>query len=175
MGRHAVRQRSGLSRDAPPIGTGTCDTLVNGPILSYADPAEYIRYMYDLLYLALRTNTTRFASSMTESEPSTGDAVGAFATRAMGYKGATHDMAQKRPNESGLWDHWRVKQHACFLQRLCDTPVGDGNMLDDSVVLWGSAHPHAFHSTNPDYSVRRAKTAVFSGCESHPATCRSSR
>ena len=28
-----------------------------------------------------------------------------------------------------------------------DTPEGDGNMLDRTLVLWGSAHPHASHST----------------------------
>lgn len=114
---------------------------------SYADPVEYIRCMYDLLFLALRTDTTRFASFMTESEHSTGNEVGAFATRVLGYKGATHDIAHKRPAESGLWDNWRAQQHACFLQRLRDTSEGDGNMLDNTVVLWGSAHPHGSHST----------------------------
>ena len=114
---------------------------------SYSDPAEYIRCMYDLLYLALQTDTTRFASFMTESEHSTGNEVGAFATRVLGYKGATHDIAHKRPEESGLWDNWRAQQHAYFLQRLRDTQEGDGNMLDNTVVLWGSAHPHASHST----------------------------
>lgn len=114
---------------------------------SYADPAEYIRCMYDLLFLALQTDSTRFATFMTESEHSTGNEVGAFATRVLGYKGATHDIAHKRPTESGLWDNWRAQQHARFLQRLRDTPEGEGNMLDYSVVLWGSAHPHASHST----------------------------
>ena len=114
---------------------------------SYTDPAEYIRCMYDLLFLALRTDTTRFASFMTESEHSTGNEVGAFATRVLGYKGATHDIAHKRPEESGLWDNWRAQQHAWFLKRLRDTPEGEGNMLDHSVVLWGSAHPHGSHST----------------------------
>ena len=103
--------------------------------------------MYDLIFLALRTDSTRFATFMTESEHSTGNEVGAFATRVLGYKGATHDIAHKRPTESGLWDNWRAQQHARFLQRLRDTPEGEGNMLDHSVVLWGSAHPHASHST----------------------------
>ena len=62
-------------------------------------------------------------------------------------KGATHDIAHKRPADySGQWDRWRAEQHAYFLQRLKDTPEADGNMLDHTVVLWGSAHPHASHS-----------------------------
>lgn len=113
---------------------------------SYDDPLEYTRCMYDLLYLALRTDSTRYASFMLESEQSTSNAVGKFATRVLGYKGQTHDISHKRPTESGAWDNWRAQQHAYFLQRLRDTPEGDGNMLDRTVVLWGSAHPHAAHS-----------------------------
>ena len=52
----------------------------------------------------------------------------------------------KRQDYSGQWDRWRAEQHAYFLQRLKDTPEADGNMLDRTVVLWGSAHPHASHS-----------------------------
>ena len=133
----------------------TVDTKGLNLEASYADPAEYLRCMYDLLYLALRTDTTRFATFMTESEHSTGNEVGAFATRVLGYKGATHDIAHKRPTESGLWDHWRAKQHAYFLQRLRETPEGEGNMLDHTVILWGSAHPHGSHSTR-EYPIQIA-------------------
>ena len=84
---------------------------------------------------------------MTESEHSTGNEVGAFATRVLGYKGATHDIAHKRPQViSGQWDLWRAENHAYFLKRLADTQEGDGTMLDNTLCLWGSAHPHASHS-----------------------------
>jgi hypothetical protein len=112
------------------------------------DPVEYTRCMYDLLYLALQTDSTRYATFMLESEQSTSNEVGKFATYALGYSGQTHDIAHKRPQESGLWDNWRAQQHAYFLQRLRDTSEGDGNMLDRTVVLWGSAHPHASHNTH---------------------------
>ena len=74
---------------------------------SYQDPLEYTRCMYDLLYLAFQTDSTRFASFMLESEVSTQNEVGKFATRVLNYKGQTHDIAHRRPAESGLWDHWR--------------------------------------------------------------------
>lgn len=115
---------------------------------TYKDPEEYIRCMYDLLYLALQTDSTRFATFMLESENSVAHAVGNFSSTLFGYKGNTHDISHKRPKEfSGMWDHWRAVQHAYFLQRLKDTPEGDGNMLDRTLVLWGSAHPHAAHQT----------------------------
>ena len=114
---------------------------------SHKDPKEYIRCMYDLVYLAFQTDTTRFASLMLESENSSQSELWNYATYVLGYKGATHDIAHKRPADySGQWDRWRAEQHAYFLQRLKDTPEADGNMLDRTVVLWGSAHPHASHS-----------------------------
>jgi hypothetical protein len=116
--------------------------------VSHKEPLEYIRCMYDLVYLAFQTDSTRFASLMLESENSSDSELWNYATYVLGYKGATHDIAHKRPEIiSGQWDKWRAEQHAYFLQRLRDTKEGEGNMLDRTVVLWGSAHPHASHST----------------------------
>ena len=114
---------------------------------SYKNPVEYTRCMYDLIFLALQTDSTRYATFMLESEFSTENEVGKFATIAINYQGQTHDIAHKRPPESGKWDNWRALQHAYFLQRLRDTKEGDSNLLDRTVVLWGSAHPHASHGT----------------------------
>ncbi len=116
--------------------------------VSHKDPQEYIRCMYDLIYLAFRTDSTRFATLMLESEQSSDSEMWNYATYVLNYKGSTHDIAHKRPSDfSGQWDLWRAKQHAYFLKRLRDTPEGEGNMLDRTVVLWGSSHPHASHST----------------------------
>ncbi|MFT5300129.1 MAG: hypothetical protein ACI814_000903 [Mariniblastus sp.] len=116
--------------------------------VSHKEPQEYIRCMYDLVYLAFQTDSTRFATMQLESEHSSSSEMWNYATYVLGYKGATHDIAHKRPAEySGKWDRWRAEQHAYFLNRLRNTPEGDGNMLDRTVVLWGSAHPHASHST----------------------------
>lgn len=116
--------------------------------VAYKEPEEYIRCMYDLIYLAFVTDSTRYATLMLESEQSSTSEMWNYATYVLGYNGATHDIAHKRPSDySGQWDRWRAEQHAYFLKRLRDTPEGDGNMLDHTVVLWGSAHPHASHST----------------------------
>lgn len=116
--------------------------------VSHKEPQEYIRCMYDLVYLAFRTDLTRFATLMLESEQSSDSEMWNYATYVLGYRGATHDIAHKRPADyAGRWDQWRAQQHAYFLQRLHETAEGDGTMLDRTVVLWGSAHPHASHST----------------------------
>lgn len=124
--------------------------------VSHKEPQEYIRCMYDLVYLAFQTDSTRFATLMLESEQSSDSEMWNYATYVLGYKGATHDIAHKRPAEySGQWDRWRAEQHAYFLKRLQQTPEGDGTMLDRTVVLWGSAHPHASHSTR-NYPIQLA-------------------
>lgn len=122
---------------------------------SYKDPVEYTRCMYDLLFLAIQTDSTRAATFMLESEHSTSTELGKFATSVIGYEGATHDIAHKRPLDSGKWDNWRAQQHAYFLNRLRETPEGDGNLLDRTLVLWGSAHPHASHDTR-NYPIQLA-------------------
>lgn len=122
---------------------------------SYKDPAEYTRCMYDLICLAFQTDSTRYATLMLESEHSVGHETGKFATYALNYQGATHDIAHKRSLESGLWDQWRAQQHAYFLERLRNINEGASNLLDRSVVLWGSAHPHASHNAR-DYPIQLA-------------------
>jgi hypothetical protein len=124
--------------------------------VAHKEPQEYIRCMYDLVFLAFQTDSTRFASLMLESEQSSNSEMWNYATYVLGYKGATHDIAHKRPADySGQWDRWRAEQHAYFLKRLRETPEGDGNMLDRTVVLWGSAHPHASHNTK-NYPIQLA-------------------
>lgn len=124
--------------------------------VAYNQPLDYIRCLYDLVYLAFQTDSTRFATLMLESEHSSSSEMWNYANYVLGYKGATHDIAHKRPDDfSGQWDRWRAEQHAYFLQRLRDTPEGEGSMLDRTVVLWGSAHPHASHS-NQNYPLHLA-------------------
>ncbi|MEX0866406.1 MAG: DUF1552 domain-containing protein, partial [Pirellulales bacterium] len=92
---------------------------------SYEDPVEYTRCMYDLLYLALQTDSTRYASFMLESEQSTANEVGKFPLHVLDYNGSAHDIAHKRPSDyAGQWDNWRAQQHAYFLERLRSTPEG---------------------------------------------------
>lgn len=130
-------------RELPDIDTDQLNIQV-----SPKDPIEYIRCMYDLVFLAFQTDSTRYATLMLESEQSSNSEMWNYATYVLGYKGATHDIAHKRPEKyAGQWDKWRAEQHAYFLKRLRDTPEGDGTMLDRTLVLWGSAHPHASHST----------------------------
>ena len=128
------------------------------PVLKvdFKKPHEYIRSMYDLIFLAFQTDSTRFATFLTESEHSNQNEVWNFAKYALGYNGATHDIGHRRPKDyAGQWDQWRNANHAYFLRRLKETSELDGNMLDNTVVLWGCSHPHASHS-NKNYPIQVA-------------------
>lgn len=124
--------------------------------VSDKDPENYTRCMYDLIYLALQTDLTRYVTFMLESEQSGASEMQNYAHYLFGYSGNTHDISHKRPPEiSGRWDNWRATQHAYFLQRLRDATEADGNLLDHTVVLWGSAHPHQAHNTR-NYPIQLA-------------------
>ena len=93
--------------------------------VNYKNPQEYIRCMYDLMFLALQTDSTRFITYQTESEQSSTHEALELCLTTLGYKGATHDIAHKRPKDySGQWDQWRNANHAYFLQRLKDAREG---------------------------------------------------
>ena len=94
--------------------------------VAHNNPQEYIRCMYDLVFLGFQTDSTRFATLMLESESSSNSEMWNYANYVLGYKGATHDIAHKRPDDfSGQWDRWRAEQHAYFLKRLADNSTAE--------------------------------------------------
>ena len=73
---------------------------------------------------------------MTESEYSQDSELWNYATYALGYKGATHDISHKRPADfSGQWDRWRTKITPTSSSALPIRKEGDGTMLDNTLVL----------------------------------------
>lgn len=124
--------------------------------VSDKEPEDYIRCMYDLIVLALQMDLTRYATFMLESEHSIASEMQNYAHYLFGYSGNTHDISHKRPEDvSGKWDNWRAQQHAYFLNRLKEANEADGHVLDRTVVLWGSAHPHQAHNTR-NYPIQLA-------------------
>ena len=113
--------------------------------------------MYELLFLALQTDTTRFGSFMTEDETGSSSPSKLYPQKLFGFKKNTHSLSHSRDHEVSVkWETWRAQQHAYFLQRLKDADEGNGsNMLDNTVVIWGSGHPHAAHN-NKNYPVQIA-------------------
>ena len=111
-------------------------------------PRLYVRAMLDMIYLAFRTDSTRVATYQIGRENGQGQSD--RLAQAVGFTLAhklTHDT--KMPGgwkNLGIYCRFLNEEFARFVTRLKDTPepAGTGTMLDNSLVLFGSASS-AFH------------------------------
>ncbi len=99
---------------------------------------EHIRTMYDLMALAFQTDTTRIASFLLAHDGSN------RTFPEIGVNSAHHELSHHRGNAEmlrniALIDRFYVEQFSAFLQKLHDTPEGDGTLLDHSMIVYGGA------------------------------------
>ena len=108
---------------------------------------EHIKLMYDLMAVAYQANITRVISFMVSREVS---------NRTYPQVGVTdgHHAISHHQNRAESMDKnvkiqtYNVTQFRYFLDRLKNTPDGDGSLLDHSLILFGSnmsnsnAHDH---------------------------------
>ncbi|MEM9365210.1 MAG: DUF1552 domain-containing protein [Planctomycetota bacterium] len=112
-------------------------------------PLEYMRTMYDLMYLAFQTDSTRCITYMLSAM--NGKVSGAF-SNALGLD-TQHRLAHDagKPNgyiNQGRWNQCLIENLARFLQRLAATPEGNGSMLDNTLVLCGTSNSRTHNNHN---------------------------
>jgi hypothetical protein len=112
------------------------------------DPRNYLRTMYELIYLAFKTDSTRVATYQLGRENGVG--ISDYLGRAVGFK-LTHQLSHetKKPEgyqNFGTYCRFINEELGRFVSRLKATPEpgGAGNMLDHTAVFFGSASS-AFH------------------------------
>lgn len=116
-----------------------------------ATPEEarlYFQTMYELIYLAFLSDSTRVATFQLGRE--NGEGPHDLLSKAVGLNGAhglTH--AVKQPNgwkNLGTYNRYQAEEFGRFVQRLKETaePTGNGNMLDNTFAMHGSASS-SFH------------------------------
>ena len=116
-----------------------------------ADPKEarlYFQAMYELIYLSFLSDSTRVATFQLGRE--NGEGPHDLLSRAVGLGGAhglTHSV--KKPNgwkNLGTYNRYQAEEFGRFAQKLKDTqePNGNGNMLDNTFAMHGSASS-SFH------------------------------
>ncbi|MEZ6140030.1 MAG: DUF1552 domain-containing protein [Zavarzinella sp.] len=116
-----------------------------------AEPKEarlYFQTMYELIYLAFLSDSTRVATFQLGRE--NGEGPHDLLSRAVGLGGAhglTHEV--KKPNgwkNLGTYNRYQAEEFGRFVQRLKDTlePTGKGTMLDNTFAMHGSASS-SFH------------------------------
>ncbi|MCA9021862.1 MAG: DUF1552 domain-containing protein, partial [Planctomycetaceae bacterium] len=99
---------------------------------------EHIRLMYDLMVLAFQTDTTRIATFMV------GNAGSNLTFPMVGVNSGHHELSHHRNDEKKMADIQKIdeyltSQFAYFLKRLKETPEGNSNLLDNSMICYGSA------------------------------------
>ncbi len=115
-------------------------------------PEEYLKAMYDLMFLAFQTDTTRLATYMIGQVAGATTIANAFpACIGLGgnWHGLAHGAGKKGGAEKlGKFDQFLANQLAYFLTRLKETPEGDGNLLDHTMVLYGSSNSKTHQNRN---------------------------
>ena len=117
---------------------------------SEKDPAAFIRTMYNLIYFAFKTDSTRYATYMLQSM----NAEWGKISLALGLGPGHHVLAHNATlggghlEKLGKYDKFQADLLAEFITKLADTPEGEGTMLDNTVVLYGSSNSQTHVNTN---------------------------
>ena len=118
---------------------------------SVKDPATFIRTMYNLVYLAFKTDSTRYATYMLQSmNSSKWDNIPITLGLGVTHHLLAHNAVQGGVHleKLGQYDKFQAELLAEFITKLADTPEGDGTMLDSTIVLYGSSNSQTHVNTN---------------------------
>lgn len=102
------------------------------------DPTEHVRLMMDLMVLAFWTDSTRVATFMFGNSVSNKNF-----SFLDGVSGSHHSISHHKNNADQLDQYqrintWHAEQYAYMLTRLKGIPEGSSNLLDKSMILFGS-------------------------------------
>ena len=115
-------------------------------------PKELMRTMYDLIYLAFRSDSTRVATYQIGSMGDFSSKAGKF-PQLLGFAGTLHNLAHDWTKPGGVenlgkWDRHMASQFGAFLDRLRSTPEGDGTLLDHTLAFYGSSNSQTHNNSN---------------------------
>jgi len=117
---------SGETRQLPAAPLGVPDSY-----------EEHLRLMFDLQALAFMTDTTR-VSAFKMSRDVSGRVWPESGVKTPFHPCSHHGEAPARVAEFAKLNRYHVSLIPYFLEKLKSTPDGDGNLLDHSLVLYGS-------------------------------------
>jgi len=119
--------------------------IVAQPAGAPPDFADYARIMFDLLALAFQCDLTRVATFMVGRELST------RTFPEIGVPDQHHSLSHHQDNmekleKQGKLNVFHLQLLTHFLEKLRQTPDGDGTLLDRSMILYGSGMSNSnFH------------------------------
>src|SRR5215472_7021600 len=117
---------SGETRQLPAAPLGVPDSY-----------EEHVKLMFDLQHLAFMTDTTR-VSAFKMSRDVSGRVFPGSGVNTPFHPCSHHGEAPARVAEFAKLNRYHVSLIPYFLDKLKNTPDGEGNLLDHSMVLYGS-------------------------------------
>jgi len=104
------------------------------------DYRRYQRLMFDVIALALQTDSTRVINYYARRDLNDGTYCYAYKGCPYGY----HEMTHHGEDPDKLkWltqvDTWYMEDWAYFIERLKNVKEGDGSLLDHTMLVWGSS------------------------------------
>ena len=128
--------RSGIARQLPAAPVGVPDSF-----------EEHVKLMFDLQALAFTTDTTR-VSAFKMSRDVCQRVYAESGVKVPFHSASHHGETPAKIADFAKINRYHVSLVPYFLEKLKNTPDGDGNLLDHSLVLYGSplgdsnAHNH---------------------------------
>ncbi len=115
-------------------------------------PVEYMQAMYDLIFLAFQTDSTRVATYMLGQVAGATTIANAFPA-CLGLQGNWHGLAHGAgkgdgAEKLGRFDQLLTSQLSRFIQRLSETQEYDGTLLDNTLVFYGSSNSKTHNNSN---------------------------
>ena len=116
-------------------------SLINLDVDPTAAPEDYVRSMMDLMILGFQTDATRVISYLMAREDGMGfgDNFPKIALGLQGHHTISHDKATGHWEDWGRLDRWYAKQFAYFINKMKNTKDIHGSLLDNTLILYGSA------------------------------------
>ena len=121
-----ARNSSGEPRELPGAPKGVPDSF-----------SEHMRLMFDLQVLALQTDMTRVIAFKTGRDAQNRPFPESGSTQPF-HPASHHGNREERIMEFNKICKYRVSQLAYFLDRMKETMDGEQNLLEKTLVIWGS-------------------------------------
>ncbi len=109
------------------------------------EPQLFVETMYELIYLAFKTDSTRYVTYMLQSMID--GPWNEMPKNALGLPAGHHRLAHSAAGSKltameklGAYDKFQGDLLARFLGKLADTPEGEGSMLDNTIVFYGTSN-----------------------------------
>ncbi|MFN3148752.1 DUF1552 domain-containing protein [Bremerella sp.] len=103
------------------------------------DFREHIAIMLDLIVLAFQTDSTRVASMMFANDVSGRNFSFIDGVRGGHHELSHHENKKEKIEQYQLINRWHVEQFAQMLTKLQSIQEGDGTLLDNCMILFGSS------------------------------------